>query len=82
LRCPLDVCMKREASRVVTHHAPRKIYERAKKGGAPTVPGMGQPYEPPSKPEVALDTTKCSSKKCAKKILEVLRPWTSDEGKP
>jgi adenylylsulfate kinase len=70
LKCPLEVCKQREAGRTLTYLAPRQIYERAKKGKAPTVPGVGQPYEPPSNPEIALDTTKCSPVKCARKVLE------------
>jgi adenylylsulfate kinase len=70
LECPLEVCREREARRARTHHAPRQIYERAGHGKAPTVPGVGQPYEPPSNPEITLDTTKCSPTKCAQKVLE------------
>lgn len=70
LECPLEVCMQREAERTKTHRAPRQIYERAEKGKAPTVPGVGQPYEPPYNPEITLDTTKCSPVECAQKVLE------------
>lgn len=70
LECPLEVCREREAARVKTHNAPKQIYERAGHGKAPTVPGVGQPYEPPSNPEITLDTTKCSPTECAQKVLE------------
>jgi adenylylsulfate kinase len=70
LECPLEVCKEREATRVRTHDAPKQIYERARHGKAPTVPGVGQPYEPPLNPEVKLDTTRCSPTECAQKILE------------
>jgi adenylylsulfate kinase len=70
LECPLEVCMQREAGRAGTYHAPRRIYERAGEGKAPTVPGVGQPYEPPSNPEIALDTTKYSSMESAQKVLD------------
>jgi adenylylsulfate kinase len=70
LKCPLDVCKQREAGRAVTYHAPKRIYERAGIGKALTVPGVGQPYEPPLNPEMALDTTKCSSMECARKVLK------------
>lgn len=60
LKCSLEVCKKREAARVRTHHAPKQIYEWAGHGKAPTVPRVGQPCEPPSNPEITLDTTKSS----------------------
>jgi adenylylsulfate kinase len=69
LECPLDVCKQREARRARTHHAPKRIYERAGEGKAQTVPGVGQPYEPPSNPEIQLDTTECSPVECARKVL-------------
>jgi adenylylsulfate kinase len=70
LECPLEVCKEREAARVRTHKAPKQIYKRARHGKAPTVPGMGQPYEPPLNPEIKLDATKCSPIECAQKVLE------------
>jgi len=73
LKCPLEICMEREAKRKETHQAPEQIYTRAKQGKAPTVPGVGQPYEPPLKPELAVDTTQCLPRQVAKKILEHLK---------
>jgi len=70
LECPLETCAQREAGRVGTYHAPRRIYERAGKAKAPTVPGVGQPYEPPLNSEVKLDTTKYSPVESAQKVLE------------
>jgi adenylylsulfate kinase len=70
LECPLETCMQREVGRIGTFNAPRKIYERAGKDQAPTVPGVGQPYEPPLNPEVTLDTTKHSPMESAKKVLK------------
>lgn len=70
LECPLEICVQREAGRVKTHHAPKRIYERAGEGKALTVPGVGQPYEPPSNPEITIDTTKCSPAECARKVLK------------
>ena len=72
LECPLETCMQREARRTGTSQAPRRIYERAGKGQAPTVPGVGQPYEPPSNPEITLNTTKHSPMESAKKVLKRL----------
>jgi adenylylsulfate kinase len=72
LECPLEVCMEREAKRGKTYMAPKKIYSRALEGKAPTVPGMGQPYEPPLNPEVTVDTTKCTPQECAQQIVQKL----------
>lgn len=72
LACPMEVCMEREAKRGKTHLAPRKIYSRALKGEAPTVPGIGQPYEPPVKPEVTINAVECSPQESARKILQKL----------
>jgi len=72
LKCPLKICMKREAKREITYHAPKEIYSKAKQGKTATVPGVGQPYEPPMKPEIAIDTTKCTSEECAVKTLNAI----------
>ena len=69
LECPLETCEEREAGRRKTHNAPKQIYKKAQRGNATTVPGVGQPYEPPSSPELTLDTTQCSPKECAQKVL-------------
>jgi adenylylsulfate kinase len=74
LDCPMQVCMRREANRKQTYNAPREIYSRALEGKAQTVPGMGQPYEPPLNPEVTVNTLQSTSEQAARKILDsVLR---------
>jgi adenylylsulfate kinase len=70
LECPREVCMEREAKRGKPYGAPRQIYSKAINGKAPTVPGIGQPYEPPLDPEISIDTTKCMPEECAQRILE------------
>jgi len=72
LECPLEVCMEREARRGKTHQAPKQIYSEALKGKAPTVPGVGQPYEPPLAPEVTINTMHDSPEQAAQKILDSL----------
>jgi adenylylsulfate kinase len=73
LECPLNVCMEREATRDRSYHAPRGIYSKAKEGRAPTVPGVGQPYEKAEHPEVTIDTTKTTQEEAAAKIFKALR---------
>lgn len=70
LKCPLRVCMEREAKRGKTYRAPNQIYARALKGEASTVPGVGQPYEPPLDPEITLDTVKLTPAECAQRIMQ------------
>ncbi len=73
LECPLEVCMERETKRRKTYQAPKRIYARAKQGKAPTVPGIGQPYEPPLKPEITINTTKQMPEETALKILRKMQ---------
>lgn len=73
LKCPIDVCVERERKRERTYFAPRKIYSKALKGQASTVPGIGQPYEEPLNPEVVLDGVICSPKECAEKIFAQIK---------
>ena len=77
LKCPLEVCKEREARRVVYHNAPKRIYKRAEDGQVLTVPGVGQPYETPSSPELTLDTTECLRKECARKVLDEIHSMSS-----
>ena len=70
LECPLKVCFQRESEREKTYGAPKRIYTKAFEGKASTVPGIGQPYEPPINPEITLDTTKFMPLQCAEKIFE------------
>jgi len=70
LECPLNVCIQRETKRGKTYQAPKQIYTRGLEGKAPTVPGIGQPYEPPLNPEITINTTKHTPKQAAQKILQ------------
>jgi len=73
IRCPLDVCIEREAKRGIdVYGAPRNIYAKAFSGESKTVPGLGAPYEEPINPEVTVDSDKLSPEECVEKILRVL----------
>ena len=72
LDCPLSVCMNREARRKETYNAPKEIYSRALEGKIQTVPGIGQPYEPPLHPEVTISTVQSNSVEAAQKILDAI----------
>ena len=72
LECPLEVCIQRETQRGKTFQAPKQIYKRAHEGKAPTVPGIGQPYQPPLNPEITINTTRHTPEECAQKIVDVI----------
>ncbi len=72
LKCPLEVCIERESKRGKTFQAPKDIYKRALEGEAPTVPGIGAPYEEPIHPEVTVDSEKLSPEEGAQKILKTM----------
>ncbi len=73
LKCPLEICIKRELSRKQAHYAPKNIYRKAILGKSYTVPGIGVPYEEPLKAEVLLCTDKLSAKECVKRILDYIQ---------
>ncbi|MEK6582575.1 MAG: adenylyl-sulfate kinase [Nitrospirota bacterium] len=73
LKCPLEVCVKREKNRIVTRKAPKGIYKKGAKGWP--VPGINVPYEEPKMPELVIETDKVSvrqSKGIIKKLISRL----------
>jgi adenylylsulfate kinase len=72
IRCPLEVCIKRETKRKIYAYAPKGVYKKAFTGKSATVPGIGVPYEEPKDPEVIVDSDKLDAEQCAQKILETL----------
>lgn len=72
VRCPLELCIEREAKRGKTFMAPRDIYKKAFTGKSKTVPGIGVPYEQPQNPEVTVDSDKQSPEECAEKIYKAI----------
>jgi len=72
VRCPLELCIEREAKRGKTFMAPRDIYKKAFTGKSTTVPGIGVPYEQPQNPEVTVDSDKQSPEECAEKIYKTI----------
>ncbi len=76
LKCPVELCMKREKTRIDTHAAPKKIYEKGKKGWP--VPGINVPYEEPEKPEIIINTEKESPAPAAEKIVKMLNEFANN----
>lgn len=58
LKCPIEICMKREKNRIERYEAPGDIYKKGAEGWP--VPGMVVPYEDPLNPEISIDTDKMS----------------------
>jgi adenylylsulfate kinase len=84
LKCPLQICMRRERRRRRTFGAPSHIYAKARTGASKTVPGIGVPYEVPLSPELTVDTSQLKPKESAEQITHFIiaklchRPrWTT-----
>ncbi len=63
VRCPLEVCMKRDR---------KGIYKLALEGKARTVPGLQVPYEEPVNPDVVVDTSAMGPDECVDAILRAV----------
>lgn len=61
VKCPLEVCIKRDKS---------DFYEKAERGEIPNFTGISDPYEEPLKPEVICETDKESVEECVAKIIK------------
>ena len=72
LHCPMDICIQRETRRKNTHQAPKQIYKKGMTGKSQTVPGLNVPYEPPTHPEITLNTTKQTPEQSTQKILKTI----------
>jgi len=70
LKCPLELCMKREKTRINTHAAPKNIYDKGRAGWP--VPGVNIPYEEPEKPALIIDTERESPEDAAEKIMRLI----------
>lgn len=71
LKCPVELCMEREKTRVETYKAPKEIYEKGKKGWP--VPGINVPYEESERPEIVINTDEESPADAAEKIVTRLK---------
>jgi len=60
VKCPLDICMKRD---------PKGIYKSGLQGKAGTVPGLQSPYEEPENPEVVVFSDREKPEECVEMIF-------------
>lgn len=75
LKCPVELCMRREKQRTETHEAPKDIYQKGAAGWP--VPGMGAPYEEPVNPEIVIEADKTPLKDILRKIEKEISRLTS-----
>ena len=64
VKCPLDVCEKRD---------PKGLYKKARAGEIKDFTGISAPYEEPAKPEIVLETDKASVAECVTRLMDHLR---------
>lgn len=64
VECPLDVCMRRDK---------KGTYEKGRAGVSSSVPGLGDPYEPPLSPDLRIDSASGSPEQGASRIMALLR---------
>jgi len=59
--CPLNICIQRD---------PKGLYQKAIKGDIPDFSGISSPYEPPSCPELVIESDKFDIDQCVSMILD------------
>lgn len=64
LNCPIQVCEDRD---------PKGLYRKARKGEIPDFTGISSPYEPPTKPEITIETNHVTVKQSVERILSYLK---------
>jgi adenylylsulfate kinase len=79
VKCPVKICMKREANRkdnVVVSSLYKKALERVKTGKkiklVGDVIGIDVPYEEPENPDFIIDSDKLDPEESSKKIIQLL----------
>jgi len=63
VNAPLDICEKRDK---------REFYKKARLGQISNFTGISDPYEPPLKPDIELNTNKETIKQSVDKVIEYL----------
>ncbi len=80
LKCPIEVCMKRECGRkgnLIVNDLYKKAMERKSKGmddkSVGEVAGVDVPYEEPEKPDLVIDSQLLDEVESSKMILKLLK---------
>lgn len=71
LRCPIAVCMERD---------PKRNYRKARQSGVTNYTGMGAPYEPPTAPDLRVETDRHSIEACTRLIMDYILKAQRREG--
>lgn len=66
VKCPLEICMQRDL---------KGLYQKALSGEIQQFTGVSDPYEPPLKPEVSVETDKETPQESVAKILKRLEEF-------
>jgi len=64
VRCPLEVCEQRD---------PKGLYRKARQGLISDFTGVGSPYEPPTQPELLLDSDRQTLDECVTAVLQMCK---------
>jgi len=63
LEAPIEVCRQRD---------PEGLYAKADEGEIANFPGVSAPYEPPAKPDLALNTAELDVDECVTRIVKLV----------
>ncbi len=70
LKCPVELCIRRERERLETHGAPRDIYRKGETGWP--VPGISAPYEEPVTPELLIEADRTFIPEAVQKVENLI----------
>lgn len=62
--CPLEECERRD---------PKQLYKKARRGEIKNFTGIDSPYEPPTSPEITIQTDLLTVEEAVEKVFEYLR---------
>ena len=62
--CPLEICEQRDV---------KGLYQKARKGEIKNYTGISAPYEPPTNPDIELDTGSSSISNCVTELIDLLK---------
>ncbi|KMY28389.1 adenylylsulfate kinase [Lysinibacillus xylanilyticus] len=63
VKCSVETCEKRD---------PKGLYKKARNAEITNFTGISAPYEEPERPEIILDTEKCSIEECVDQLTSIL----------
>lgn len=76
LKCPVELCIRRERERPDTRGAPKNVYKKGEAGWP--VPGMSTPYEEPLNPELLIESDRTFIPEAILKMEELIDKVESD----